>query len=339
MISLRRKIDESEQFALSFQALAKAFGGLVNALPKAALPADPGLSEQCKATLGRTTQCLSQTPSCSDIAAAGEVTLEQLDQICRANQMALEERDTALKEVVTTVAGAISGFKDRGQKNESSLTRVADGFDSLSRIGDVNELRRQLHQNVAQLRESVEEMRRDSRQSVAHFESQIRGFEQRLEAARKGSGTDRLTGLPSRREAERYLQKVPKSGKPVCLMVFDIEGFGRINAQYGTNFGDKLLQALSHTLKQSFPDEGTLFRWGADEFLAIAAGSLAMRAAQARSLCDAFARSRYSTFEGASRTSVSALLACGAAQYIPGESEEDLYRRAREILEQNRQVF
>lgn len=262
-----------------------------------------------------------------------------LSQICRSNQLALEERDVALKEVVTTAAVVIGGFKDLGQKNESSFTKVADEFESLARIGDVNELRRQLHQNVTQLRESVEAMRQESIESVTEFESQIRNFEQRLEAARKGWGTDRLTNLPSRREAERRMQKIPKTNKPVCLLIFDIEGFGNINAQYGSVFGDRLLQALAHTLKSSFPDENTLFRWGADEFLVVAEGTLAMRAPQTRSICDAFAHGRYSTCGDSGRTSVSATLAGGVAEYIPGESQEDLYRRARETLEHSRLAF
>jgi len=336
LISIRRKIDESEHFALSFQALAKVFLGLAAALPKAALPANPELSEQCKTTLRRAAEKLQNAPTRSDIDEAGATTLTQLDEICRANQSALEERDAALKEVVTTVAGAISGFKGRGERHESSLSKVADGFESLARINDVNELRRQLHQNVAQLRQSVEQMKRESDESVRQFETQIRTFEQRLEAARKGSGTDRLTGLGSRREAERHMQKIPKCKRPVCLLLFDIEGFRDINAHYGNIFGDKLLQALSHTLKGRFSDEGTLFRWGADEFLAIAEGSLAMRMDQCRGICDAFAGSRYSSFEGSTKTSISALLAAGAAQYIPGETMEDLYRRARESLERNR---
>jgi diguanylate cyclase len=336
LISIRRKIDESEHFALSFQALAKVFLGLANALPKAALPANPELSEQCKVNLRRAAELLQDSPSRSDIDEAGATTLSQLDEICRANQFALEERDAALKEVVTTVAGAISGFKGSGERHESSLSKVADGFESLARINDAGELRRQLHQNVLQLRQSVEEMRRESDASVRQFESQIRSFEQRLEAARKGSGTDRLTGLGSRREAERHMQKIPKCKKPVCVLLFDIEGFRAINARYGTIFGDKLLQALAHTLKSRFPEEGTLFRWGADEFLVISEGSLAMRTDTCGGICESFAGSRYSSFEGSTKTSISAVLAAGAAQYTPGETMEDLYRRARESLERNR---
>ncbi len=48
----------------------------------------------------------------------------------------------------------------------------------------------------------------------------------------------------------------------MCVLLFDIEGFRAINSRYGTLFGDKLVQALAHMLKDRFSDEGTLFDGG-----------------------------------------------------------------------------
>ena len=336
VISLRRKIDESARFDAGFRALAKVFLGLTAALPKAALPANPDLSSECKQSLEQATAPLKESAALSEIDEAGKATLQQFEEICRSNRAALEDRDAALKDVVLTVSGAISSFKDFGERHNCNLTKAADGFEALTRISDVNELRRQLHANVVQLRQSVEEMRRQSEEPARQLESQISAFQQRMEQARKGSGVDRLTGLGSRREAEKYLQKIPKLPRSACLLLFDIEGFRDINARFGTLFGDKILQALAHVLKERFPDEGTLFRWGADEFLAISSGPLNMRLEQCRAICDSFAGNRYSSFENGIKTSMSAKVASGAAEYIHGESIDDLYRRARRNLDQGR---
>jgi diguanylate cyclase (GGDEF)-like protein len=250
--------------------------------------------------------------------------------------MAIQERDEALKDVVATVAGALNGLRGRGENRGTNLSRLADGFESLFSIQDAAELRRQLRENVGALRQSVEEMRREGEASVRLLESQVHAFEQRLEAARKGAGKDRLTGLGSRREAERQMQRHIGTKSLFCVLVFDIEGFREINTRYGTSFGDKLLQALSHTLKARFPEEGTLFRWGPDEFLAVAEGPIAPKTDLCRSVCAMFAGNRYSTFEGAARASVSATLAAGVAQHVAGETVNDLYRRARANLDQSR---
>jgi diguanylate cyclase (GGDEF)-like protein len=183
---------------------------------------------------------------------------------------------------------------------------------------------------------TVEQMRQESEESVHRLETQVTAFQERVEQARKESGVDRLTGLGSRREAERNMQKALKREGSSCIVVFDIEGFGLINQAHGTMFGDKLLRALTHALRERFPGEGVLFRWGADEFLAIAEGSQKARLDQARGICESFAMSSYFTAEGGTRQKVSATVACGAAQMVRGESGDDWYRRARESLEQSR---
>jgi diguanylate cyclase (GGDEF)-like protein len=336
LISLRKQMDESENSELRSKALVKAFVGLINVLPKAALPANPELSKQARQNLDETVYTLKGTPEIPAIDDAGRTALEQAEEIYRANKTALEERDAVIKDVVATVAGAISGFRGNGERHKSNLTKLADGFESLSRVEDVTELRRRLREDVGKLRNSVEEMRRESEEAVQRLQSQVESFEERAEQARKETGIDRLTGLGSRREAERYLQKIPRRERPVCLLLFDIEGFRDINNRHGTLFGDKLLQALAHRLRERFPGEGVLFRWGADEFLVIAEGSLPVRLDQCRGICESFASSGYATAEGGPKKSVSAMLACGGAAQQPGEGIEEWYRRSRESLEQNR---
>jgi diguanylate cyclase (GGDEF)-like protein len=187
------------------------------------------------------------------------------------------------------------------------------------------------------LRATVEQMRQESEESVRRLETQVTAFQERVEQSRKESGIDRLTSLGSRREAERQLQKALKrEGGLNCIVLFDIEGFTQINQAHGTMFGDKLLRALTHALRERFPGEGVLFRWGADEFLAIAEGSVKARLDQARGICESFAMSSYFTAEGGTKQKVSARVACGAAQMVRGESSDDWYRRARENLEQSR---
>ena len=336
MISLRQKIDESEHFDAGYKALSKVFLSLTSALPVAALPANPELAAECREELDQATAPVKNSPSTPEIETAGRVAMQQLDEICRSNRTALEERDAAIKDVVTAVSGAISSFRTHGERHNSSLTKVADDFEALSRINDVNELRRQLAEEVGRLRKSVEEMRRESEEPARRLEAQIASFQQRLEAARKGAAFDRLTGLGSRREAEKELQSVLQQGRPSCILLFDIEEFRAINDRYGTVFGDKLLQALGHLLAGRFPDEGVLFRWGADEFLVIAGPPSPKRIEQARGICEEFAGSRYASFDGGLKTSVSALLAAGVADSRRGDTAEDLYRRARQNLEQNR---
>jgi diguanylate cyclase (GGDEF)-like protein len=335
MISIRRQMLEADHFAPRFEALRSALLALTAVLPKAALPANPELAAHCKETLDQAALAVNFEAPAKDFDQVGKVAVTELDAICRSNTEAIEQRDAALKEVVGTVAEVINGFKGHGDRHNSKMENIAVEFESLSRLDDVNELRRRLHEDVARLKDSVQEMRRESEQSVQHFESLIGSFQQRLEMARKDSHLDRLTGLGNRRNAEQELRLIVKRHSSVCVLLFDIEGFREINRANGTPFGDKLLQALAHTLSDCFPEKDSLFRWGADEFLVIAEGRLPVRLEGARLICRQFAsNSHYSTDGGAKR--VRANVASGGAEYRSGDSVDGLYRRARESLEQNR---
>lgn len=337
MISIRREMDESEQFAASFAVLLKVFQELATAVPKTALPASPDLFARCGQELEQATAQWKQRPPVKAIEGARDVSLNQIERICVSNRAALDERDAAVKDVVAMVAKAVSAFKSDGERHKCTLSNLADGFEALSRVDDVTELRRRLRHDVNSLRESVEAMRRDSEKSFCQFEADVAAFEERLEMARKDSGVDRLTGLGTRRTAELHLQKVASGTRPISLLLFDIEGFRKLNEQHGAQFGDKVLQALTHLLNTKFSDAGMLFRWAADEFLAIVEGTPAIAAEQCRNVCSAFAAGKYFASNNGTKVPLRAEVAFGVHQYVRGESIGQAYRQAREALDLSRE--
>ena len=335
MISLRKEIEASGH---RFQTLLKVVFGLVSALPSTAVEAGPDLTEKNRANVDKVSSLLKGDPTAAAIDEAGQTALRHIESICGANRAVLEERDTALKDVVASVAAVVGSFRGHGERHGSNLTKLAESFDELSRLEDVGELRRRLRENVLCLRRSLDDMQRESEESAKHLETQISTLRTRLELVRKGADVDRLTGLGSRRDGERKLQQLSEFKGPVCVLLFDVQDFGEINQRYGNLFGDKILQALVHMLRASLPEDGVLFRWGADEFLAIADGPLASCVETGRRICDEFRRAKYILMEAGRKIPVTADVAFGAAQYVRGESAEDLCRRCRKVLDASGKV-
>lgn len=338
MISIRKEIDESQQLADGFAVLMRVFLEVAAAIPKTALPADPELFALCGQKVEQSAARLSGRPPIAVIESAGGLSRHQIEQICSANQAAFAERDAAVKDVLTMVAKAIGAIKCDGERQNSTLAKMADGFEALSHVQDVQELRRRLKDDVQALRKTVDEMRRENEDAVRRFEADVSSFEQRLETARKDSGADRLTGLGGRRAAEVHLQKIGSSGRPVSLLLFDIEGFRKINEEEGSLFGDKLLQALTHMLRAKFGEEAGVFRWGADEFLVILEGQSSVAATQCRTICSAFANNTYFVVKCGTKVALRAQVAFGVHQYILGETIGQSYQHAREALDQSRQA-
>ena len=88
-----------------------------------------------------------------------------------------------------------------------------------------------------------------------------------VEAEKKASLTDKLTGVGNRRSFDEAFSALVESGQIFTLAIFDIDHFKRVNDEYGHQAGDQVLAALASRLKKSF--DGFLARYGGEEFAAI----------------------------------------------------------------------
>jgi diguanylate cyclase (GGDEF)-like protein len=91
------------------------------------------------------------------------------------------------------------------------------------------------------------------------------------------AATDELTKIPNRRGfrviAEHVLPICRRHGHPAYLAVFDLNGFKKINDQFGHEAGDRALAAFATILLKTFRDSDVVARLGGDEFGVLLAGA------------------------------------------------------------------
>lgn len=87
------------------------------------------------------------------------------------------------------------------------------------------------------------------------------------------SNHDDLTGLYNRRFYEQRmnncLERAQAAGKPVGLLIFDLDDFKEINDTHGHGMGDALLIKLGERLKHQVRDVDLIARLGGDEFVVL----------------------------------------------------------------------
>lgn len=90
------------------------------------------------------------------------------------------------------------------------------------------------------------------------------------------SQRDELTGLYNRRAGnemfERFLRECRRDGKPLQVVMLDIDHFKPLNDAYGHQEGDRAICHVARELKRSMREDEWLFRWGGEEFLLLFPG-------------------------------------------------------------------
>jgi diguanylate cyclase len=139
--------------------------------------------------------------------------------------------------------------------------------------------------------------------------------------------TDSLTGLVNRREcfaiAEAELERHRRTGRPVVLIIMDIDRFKRINDRYGHPVGDAVLCGVAATLRGCCRAIDTPARYGGDEFV-IVMPDTDLRGAE---LAAQRIRERLEAFVPEQAPRVRCRLSLGAAEASPEITDVDVWLR------------
>lgn len=167
---------------------------------------------------------------------------------------------------------------------------------------------------------------------MRHHEQELREIismlERKTARLERIAATDRLTGAANRASFEERLlaeQQRPDRA-PFSVLLFDVDGFKRINDTWGHARGDAVLKTLVARTRASLRSTDTLARWGGEEFAVLLPQT---EVAEARLVAEKVRQAvAQEAFERVGEVTAS----FGVAMAAGGESGTSLLARADEAL-------
>ncbi|MBR1207184.1 MULTISPECIES: GGDEF domain-containing protein [unclassified Bradyrhizobium] len=148
---------------------------------------------------------------------------------------------------------------------------------------------------------------------------------------------DPLSGMLNRRgfteACTRVIEREATAGRPVTVMIFDIDHFKSINDRFGHPAGDEILKLFSAVVVNSLRISDLSGRIGGEEFAALLPCSLEEGVLVAERVREAFENSNISCEDGAVDTTVSIGVAGGPAgtelEVLLASADTALYQAKR----------
>ncbi len=95
----------------------------------------------------------------------------------------------------------------------------------------------------------------------------------KYQTAQSSTTTDHLTGLPNARslflQLDSELARCKRTGGELCVIVCDLDGFKQINDRFGHLEGNRVLQSIAQSMRESCREYDYVARMGGDEFVLI----------------------------------------------------------------------
>ena len=157
----------------------------------------------------------------------------------------------------------------------------------------------------------------------------------RLEESVEFAITDSLTGLHNRRYMEGHLRTLVSeshaAGRPLSVLVADIDHFKRINDTYGHDAGDHVLREFAKRFRRNTRGVDLACRFGGEEFVTIMPDTMLDRAYQVAERLRTCVASEPFRLNGTTQLNITTSVGISMLEK-PDDSPETLFKRADNAL-------
>ena len=342
MISLKKYLDsdrtvvEEDNEGLLPAAMA-AYDAALSGIGDSGLIACPAAGDGLKRNLTRLREEVSAKIDREKlIETDARVRAELRDWGKRASEH-YQKKANEVKELLLVMARTAESVGDRDQRCAGQINEVTRRLKEIASLDDLPQIRATIEKSAAELKNSIDRMAAEGKAALDQLRAQVTTYQARLEHAEEIAARDALTGVRSRLSVENLIEARMCAGGKFCIAIVDIDGFKKVNDDYGHIAGDELLKQFASELRSVCHSSDVIGRWGGDEFIILFNRDLIEAVAQ-RDRLQKWVCGNYSVETGTGTVKINVEASIGLAEHRPGEQLRDLFARADAAMYENKAV-
>ena len=330
MISLKRYLDavtagegvqdEPEESGMLPVTIA-AYRSALSDMGRCGVDVCPALGEELKQSLSESGKSLAAPLSREAVLATEMGVRNKLQDWGRKAARHYQERTEEVKGLLIVMARTAESVGERDQRHHQD--GVPPGRQQIA----LTEIRASIEKSAAELKTSIDRMAAEGKAAIEHLRAEVSIYQSKLEVAEEISSRDSLTGVRSRVFAEGQIARRIAEGTPHSIALLDIDGFKRVNDEYGHPVGDELLKQFAVELKSASRSSDVIARWGGDEFLVVLDCGRESAKAQTERLRQ-WVCGNYKVYGTNGLKTLKVNASIGFAEYFRGETMKSVIERA-----------
>jgi diguanylate cyclase (GGDEF)-like protein len=273
VISLKKYLDmdfATEQQALELaSALQESYRLLLLEIGKCAVRASAGVGADLQKNLASIEGQLARELTPAVVKRLQTEVEDELQQWVGRSVEHFKAKANEVKELLVVLANTAASIVERDQRYATQFSQFTTRLQSIADLEDLGQVRVSLLQGAGELKNCVDRMTQDSKESVAQLQAEVSTYETKLKAVEQLALRDPLTGLANRRNVEERIEWRIAHKQAFCVMIIDVDGFKQINDKYGHVAGDSLLKQFAGELRNNSRTPDIVGRWGGDEFIVV----------------------------------------------------------------------
>lgn len=224
-----------------------------------------------------------------NVSALINKVIEELHEEKEELQVFIRKTTGQLEEIEKYVRKSRQDRIDTVSESSMLKDSVEANVDIIqSTVGDaeeINQLKSDVQDHLTEIRKSVEEYqlaetaREDmSKQGYAHIISELARtqketlmLKEQLHESKQKMLRDPLTGLPNRMAFEERItleiNRCKRNNEEICIAMWDIDHFKKVNDTYGHDAGDRVLKLLAKIINTRVRKVDMFSRIGGEEFV------------------------------------------------------------------------